>query len=71
MKAREFDQRFDAGEDMSDHVDWSRADRPNKPTRIEMELPVWLVDSLDREAKRLGMTRETLMTQWLSERVSR
>ncbi|MBB3935763.1 type II toxin-antitoxin system BrnA family antitoxin [Aureimonas phyllosphaerae] len=71
MKAAEFDRRFDDGEDMSEHVDWSAATRPNRDTRrVNVELPVRLLEELDLQAQRLGVTRQALIERWISERLS-
>ncbi len=71
MKAAEFDRRFDDGEDMSEHVDWSTATRPNRTTRrVNVELPVRLVEELDQQAQRLGVTRQALIKRWISERLT-
>jgi len=71
MKAAEFDKRFDDGEDMSEHVDWSAATRPNRITRrVDIELPARLVEELDQQAQRLGVTRQALIKRWISERLS-
>jgi hypothetical protein len=70
MTAREFDQAFDAGEDVSDRVDWSKATRPNlAPKRVNVDFPAWVVAGLDREAKRLGVTRQALIKMWIAERL--
>jgi hypothetical protein len=70
MKATEFDQAFEAGEDVSDRVDWSRARRPNVETRrVNVDFPAWVVEGLDRQAKRLGITRQALIKTWIAERL--
>ena len=70
MKAREFDRSFDAGEDVDALVDWSKARRPNVQTRrVNVDFPAWVVESLDREAKRLGVTRQALIKTWIAERL--
>ena len=57
MKARDFDQRFDAGADVSGDVDWGKARRRNlEPKRVNVDFPAWVVEALDREARRLGVT---------------
>ena len=52
MKASEFDQKVDAGvEDIVDDLDMSTATRPNKEQkRVNIDFPVWMGESLDREA---------------------
>ena len=70
MKAHEFDQKFDAGEDVSDLVDWSRARRANTETRrVNVDFPAWVVAGLDRSAKQLGVTRQSLIKLWIAERL--
>ena len=70
MKAAEFDAAFDAGEDMGGAVDWSRAERPNvRARRVNVDFPAWVVDALDREARRLGVTRQSLIKLWIAERL--
>lgn len=70
MKATEFDRRFDDGEDMSDHVDWSKARRPNiESKRVNVDFPAWVVSGLDQQAKRLGITRQSLIKMWIADRL--
>ncbi|MFM9979077.1 MAG: type II toxin-antitoxin system BrnA family antitoxin [Sphingomonadaceae bacterium] len=70
ISATEFDARFDAGEDMSDYIDWSSAQRPGlDPQPVELECPEWMVARLDREAKRRGVSRQALIRMWLTDRL--
>ena len=70
MKASEFDKRFDDGEDMADHIEWSKATRPNLAVRqVNVAFPAWVVTALDREADRLGVTRQSLVKVWIAERL--
>jgi hypothetical protein len=70
ISAEEFDRRFDAGEDMSDHVDWSSARRPDEECkRVNVDFPRWMVARLDREARRRGVTRQALIKMWLADRL--
>ena len=72
MKARDFDEKFDAGEDVSGEVDWGKPRRPNlKPKRVNVDFPAWVVEALDREARRLGVTRQALVKLWIAERLER
>jgi hypothetical protein len=72
MKARDFDQKFDAGADVSGDVDWERARRPNlELKRVNVDFPAWVVEALDREARRLGVTRQALVKLWIAERLGR
>ncbi len=70
MKAKTFDKRFDRGEDISKHLDLSKAVRPvREQKRVNVDLPVWMVQSLDKEARRLGVTRQSIIKVWLAERL--
>jgi hypothetical protein len=70
MKATEFDKKFDDGEDMIDHVDWSQARRPNiESKRVNVDFPTWMVSGLDQQAKRLGITRQSLIKMWIADRL--
>ncbi|MCD7059210.1 type II toxin-antitoxin system BrnA family antitoxin [Pelagibacterium xiamenense] len=68
MKASELDRKFDAGEDVSAEFDWSKARRRNiESKRVNVDFPVWMVTGLDRQAKRLGITRQALIKMWIAE----
>lgn len=70
MKASDFDARFDRGEDMSEDIDWTKARRPNeRARRVNVDFPAWVVDALDREARHLGVTRQSLIKLWIAERL--
>ena len=71
MKAKELDKRFDAGQDISKSLDFSRAKRVNEaPKRVNVDFPAWMIHSLDREASRLGVTRQSIIKVWISERLA-
>lgn len=71
MKASELDRKFDEGvEDVIDEFDMSRATRPNREQkRVNVDFPLWMVESLDREADRLGVTRQSIIKVWIAERL--
>ena len=72
MKARDFNEKFDAGEDVSGDVDWTKARRPHlELKRVNVDFPAWVVEALDREARRLGVTRQALVKLWIAERLER
>lgn len=72
MKARDFDERFEAGEDITSALDLSKARRPGfEQRRVNVDFPVWMIDSLDREARRLGVTRQSIIKVWVAERLER
>jgi len=62
MKAKGFDKAFDSGQDVTQYLDLSRARRPRQEQkRVNVDFPVWMIHSLDREAKRLGVPRQSLI----------
>jgi hypothetical protein len=70
MKASELDKRFDAGEDVTGELDLAKAQRPNRePRRVNVDFPSWMVESLDAEAQRLGVTRQSIIKVWIAERL--
>jgi hypothetical protein len=70
ITAEEFDRRFDDGEDISDFLDWDRARRPEmEPRRVNVDLPSWMIAELDKQASRIGVTRQSIIKVWLSERI--
>jgi len=72
MKARKFDADFDDGKDVTAALDLPAARRPAREhRRVNVDFPVWMVESLDREAGRLGVTRQSIIKLWLAERLER
>lgn len=70
MKAEEFDKLFDQGEDVTSVLDLSGAQRPGyQQRRVNVDFPTWMIESLDREAKRLGVTRQSIIKVWIAERL--
>jgi hypothetical protein len=70
ISAEELDQKFDAGEDISPYLDWSQARRPLVDTkRINVDVPQWMLNLLDLEARRVGVTRQSIVKMWLAERL--
>jgi hypothetical protein len=70
ITAEELDRRFDAGEDISEFLDWDKARRPGlEPRRVNVDLPAWMIQQLDRQADLIGVTRQSIIKVWLSERI--
>lgn len=70
MRTEEFDERFDNGEDVSEFLDFSQATRPaREQKRVNVDFPLWMVQSLDREAQRLGIPRQAVIKVWIAERL--
>jgi hypothetical protein len=72
MKASNFDRKFDEGRDITDQLDLTNARRPGQEQRrVNVDFPSWMIESLDREAKRLGVTRQSIIKVWIAERLER
>jgi hypothetical protein len=70
MKAGELDKRFDDGEDITGELDLTKLRRPNREQRrVNVDFPVWMIESLDREARRLGVTRQSIIKVWIADRL--
>ncbi|MCX5975395.1 MAG: CopG family antitoxin [Coprothermobacterota bacterium] len=70
MKAEEFDRKFDEGEDVSQYLDISKARRPvQDQKRVNVDFPLWMIQQLDKEAKRLGVPRQSIIKLWVAERL--
>jgi hypothetical protein len=69
-KAEDFDRQFDQGEDIFAHLNMAKAERPGqKQRRVNVDFPTWMIDSLDKEARRLGVTRQSIIKVWIAERL--
>ena len=72
MKAKVFDEKFDKGESVLRNLDLSKAVRPgSQQRRVNVDFPVWMIESLDKEARRLGVTRQSIIKVWISERLQK
>ncbi|MFP4419079.1 MAG: type II toxin-antitoxin system BrnA family antitoxin [Desulfococcaceae bacterium] len=70
MKAKNFDRKFERCEDVTEHLDLAHAKRVSRETkRVNVDFPLWMIESLDREARRLGVTRQSIIKIWLAERL--
>jgi len=70
MKAKEFDKKFDNGEDITEELDFSKAERPgHNSRRVNVDFPEWMIKMLDRESKRLGITRQSIIKVWIAEKL--
>ena len=71
MKAKDFDEKFDSGkEEIVSDLDMatlSKANREHK--RVNVDFPIWMIESLDREAGRIGVTRQSIIKMWLAEKL--
>lgn len=72
MKAKTFDKKFDEGKSILGDLDLSKAKRPNQEQkRVNVDFPLWMIHSLDKEAKRLGVPRQAIIKIWLAERLQK
>lgn len=70
MKASEFDKKFDEGGDVLEHLDLSKAKRYLQETkRVNVDFSTWMLESLDREASRVGVTRQSIIKVWLADKL--
>jgi len=72
VKARDFDKKFEEGVDISKHLDIKKARRPEREQkRVNVDFPVWMIQLLDKEAKRLGVPRQSIIKVWVAERLEK
>ena len=73
MKAREFEKKFDEGkEDITKYLDISKARRPEQEQkRVNVDFPLWMIHLLDKEARRLGVPRQSTIKVWVAERLEK
>jgi len=72
MKASDFDREFDEDKDLTADLDLSKVRRPaQEQRRVNVDFPSWMIQSLDREARRLGVTRQSIIKVWIAERLER
>lgn len=70
MKAEEFDKKFDTGEGILNDLDLTRTKRPGQEQkRVNVDFPVWMIHRLDKEARRLGVPRQSLIKVWIADRL--
>ena len=72
MKAKKFDKKFDDGQNLLEDLDLSKARRPKQEQkRVNVDFPAWMIQSLDKEAHRLGVTRQSIIKMWLAEKLEK
>ena len=70
MKTKDFEQQFDEGVDITASLDLSKAKRVlQEQRRVNVDFPTWMIESLDREASKMGVTRQSIIKVWLAERL--
>jgi len=72
MRARDFDKKFDEGQDISKYLDVPKARRSKQEQkRVNVDFPLWMIHLLDKEAKRLGVPRQSIIKVWVAERLEK
>jgi hypothetical protein len=72
LRAEEFDRRFETGEDVTRYLDIAGARRPGQEIkRVNVDFPLWMIKSLDREARRLGVPRQSIIKVWVADRLQK
>jgi hypothetical protein len=72
IKAKDIEKKFDAGEDVSRYLDVSKARRPEQEQkRVNVDFPLWMIHLLDKEARRLGVPRQSIIKVWVAERLEK
>ncbi len=72
MKAKDFEKKFDENHDITASLDLSKAKRIlQEQKRVNVDFPTWMIESLDREAAKLGVTRQSIIKVWLAERLEK
>lgn len=76
ITAEEFDKKFDDGEDITEYLDFSSAIRvkdvkklKTETKKVNVDFPEWIINSLDEEAKKIGVTRQSIIKVWIAERL--
>jgi hypothetical protein len=72
MKAEDFDKAFGEGKDVSEFLDFDKASRPSQQQkRVNVDFPTWMIHALDKEARKLGVTRQSVIKFWIAEKLNR
>ena len=72
MKSREFDKKFEEAQNITKYLDLSKARRPGQEhKRVNVDFPLWMLHQLDKEAKRLGVPRQSVIKVWMAERLEK
>ena len=70
ITAQEFERRFDEGEDITPYIDESTIHRPGlEARRVNVDFPEWIIQKLDLQSKLVGVSRQSLIKLWVSERI--
>lgn len=68
LSAARLDEMHDAGENLSPYLDFTQARRPGREVqRVNVDFPIDLLHAIDREAKRIGVTRQAFIKLRLAD----
>lgn len=72
MKAKDLDKKFDSGEDITEYLDLSKARRPEQEQkRVNVDFPIWMINALDKESRRLGVPRQSLIKMLIARHLDK
>ena len=70
ISTSEFDKKFDEGQDISSYLNFKELKKPGlEQRRVSVDFPVWMVQKLDSVARRLGVTRQSVIKVFISEKL--
>jgi len=70
ISSEKFDEKFDAGEDVLEYCDMKSIRKPGLEKKmVNVDFPMWMLESLDHEARKLGITRQSLIKFWIAEKL--
>jgi len=70
ITTQEFDEIFEQGKDLTEYLDLTSAKRQGMETRrVSVDFPEWMINMLDREAEKLGVTRQSVIKFLISEKL--
>jgi gamma-glutamylcysteine synthetase len=76
VTTKEFDQKFDNNEDISEYLEFSKSVRlkdlgqlKTETKKVNVDFPEWVINALDQEAKKIGVTRQSIIKVWIAERL--
>jgi len=71
IETKSFDRKFEAGDDITEYLNLDKSVRPRQEQkRVNVDFPVWMIHKLDKEARKLGVTRQSIIKIWLAERLT-
>jgi hypothetical protein len=70
ITTQEFDALFEEEKDIVEFLDLKSAKRGGLETRrVSVDFPEWMIRMLDQQALKLGVTRQSIIKFWISEKL--